>query len=131
MKLSREFVEAARLEAEASHRSLAAQVEHWASLGRAVERALGHSDVLALKGGGGELSRAFPEESKQRAILQLLETVASSSDRSPVLERVGRGARTVYATDPEFPGMIVRIDPDGTRTPGRFENRRFVPALHG
>jgi hypothetical protein len=131
VKLSRDFIEIARTEAEASHRSLAAQVEHWAALGRAVERALGHSDLLALKASRGELGRVFPDGTKQKAVLELLETVASSSDRSSVLERIGRGARTVYGTDPAFPGMIVRIDPDGTRTPGRFENRRFVPTLHG
>jgi hypothetical protein len=37
IKLSSDFVEEARREAEVLHRSVGAQVEHWARLGRAVE----------------------------------------------------------------------------------------------
>lgn len=37
IKLSRDFVDAARLEADTSHRSVGAQVEHWAKIGRALE----------------------------------------------------------------------------------------------
>jgi len=39
------------------------------------------------------------------------------------LEKLG-GPR--YGVDPERPGFVVKIDPDGSRTRGRFVNRRFV-----
>jgi hypothetical protein len=49
VKLSDDLALSARLEAEATDRSITAQIEHWAKLGRAVEAALKHADVLALK----------------------------------------------------------------------------------
>jgi hypothetical protein len=43
VKLSRELLDVARREAETFNRSLAAQVEHWALLGRAMENSPGAS----------------------------------------------------------------------------------------
>lgn len=128
VKLSDDLVISARVEAEATERSITAQIEHWAKLGRAVEAALKHVDILALKRSGGDLAKAFPRQSKQAAVQALLERVASTTDRSGMVEKLRARGKPVYGTDPRFPGMVVRIEPDGTRTPGRFENRRFVPA---
>jgi hypothetical protein len=129
VKLPDDLVRVARAEAEATSRSLTAQVEHWARLGRAVESALLHEDALALKRTGGDVRSAFAGERKREAVLALLDAIAGSPERSGVAARVRRSAKAVYGTDPEFPGMIVRIEPDGTHTPGRLENRRFVPAV--
>ena len=128
VKLSDELVRLARAEAGAAHRSLAAQVEHWARLGQAAEAVLRHGDAVALTASGGNLDSAFADEPKRAAVLSLLESIAVSSERPEAAERVRRSRRPVYGTDPAFPGMVVRIGPDGSRTPGRFENRRFVPA---
>lgn len=39
-----------------------------------------------------------------------------------------RTSRTpLYTIDPEYSGMIAQVLPDGARTPGRLEGRRFVP----
>jgi hypothetical protein len=72
-----------------------------------------------------------PLRKKRDSVLALLDAVAADSvgtDNAAVAEEIGRGSRPVHGTDPEFPGMVVRIDPSGARTPGRFENRRFVSA---
>jgi hypothetical protein len=129
VKLSDDLVLSARLEAEATDRSITAQIEHWAKLGRAVEAALKHADVLALKRSDGDLAKIFPEKSKRETVQALLERIAATTDRSGVIEKLQARGKPVYGTDPHFPGMVVRIDPDGTRTLGRFENRRFVPAV--
>ena len=129
VKLPDDLVQSARAEAQAASRSIAAQVEHWARLGRAAESALLHEDALALKRSGGDVRSAFAGKQKREAVLALLDAIVGSTERSGVVERIHRSAKAVYGTDPEFPGMVVRIDPDGTRTPGRFENRRFVPAV--
>jgi len=126
VKLSDELVTLARCEAEASQRSIAGQVEHWARVGRAVERGLQHEDTLALKR-GLPLLETFPEPGKLAAVLATLVTVAGSAQSCPVQERAQRGGRPVYASDPRWPGQVVRIEADGTRVPGRFENRQFVP----
>ncbi len=129
VKLSDDLVLSARLEADATDRSITAQIEHWAKLGRAAEAALKHTDVLALKRSNGDLTKTFPGKSKQESIQVLLERIAATTDRSGVIEKLQARGKPVYSADPRFPGMVVRIDPDGTRTPGRFENRRFVPAV--
>jgi len=90
---------------------------------------LKHADVLALKRSDGDLAKAFTGKSKRETVQVLLEHIAATTDRSGVIEKLQARGKPVYGTDPCFPGMVVRIDPDGTRTPGRFENRRFVPAV--
>lgn len=131
VKLSDDLVLSARLEAEATDRSIAAQVEHWAKLGRAVEAALQHADTLALKGSGGDLTKAFPNPSQRETVHALLEGIATTTDRAAVTGWLQARGKPVYGTDPRFPGRVVRIAPDGTRTPGYFENRRFVPDVAG
>ena len=49
VKLSDELVLSARIEAEGADRSITAQIEHWAKLGRAAEVALGYTSATALK----------------------------------------------------------------------------------
>lgn len=128
VKLSDDLVQSARLEAAATDRSITAQIEHWAKLGRAVETALQHADVLALKRNNGDLIKSFPQPSEREAVRALLERIAATADRSAVVEKLRARGRPVYAADPRYPGMVVRIDPDGGRTPGHFVDRRFVPA---
>jgi hypothetical protein len=50
VKLSDPLINAARKSATSSHRSLAAQVEHWATLGCAIEGALTADQTASLKG---------------------------------------------------------------------------------
>ena len=128
VKLSDLLVSAARAEAKATNRSITAQVEHWAKLGRAVEAALKHADLLELKRSKGDLDRAFSDAARRDEVLSLLEEIARSSVRDVISEKLRARGKPVYATDPAYPGMLVRIDPDGTRTPGNLENRKFIPS---
>lgn len=36
--------------------------------------------------------------------------------------------QVAYGTDPEYPGMIVQLHPDGRRIPGRLKDGKFCPA---
>jgi hypothetical protein len=125
VKLSDELVGLARKEAVAAERSITAQIEHWAKLGRSVEVALRHEDALAVKASGGTLAVAFSNPVTRASVYQLLRSVAGI-DHSELGRTLQRG-RTVYESDPRGSGAIVRVTPDGTRTRGRFENRTFVP----
>lgn len=126
VKLSDVLVEVARTEAKITNRSITAQVEHWAKLGRAVELALDHSDLLNLIRSEGDLDIAFADSAKKKDILALLENIARSTERSTITEKLRARKKPVYAFDPGHPGMLVRIQPDGTRTLGRLENRKFI-----
>ena len=125
VKLSDELVKLARTEAEACDRSITAQIEHWAKLGRFVETALAHEDALALKGADGNLTTAFPGLSARQAVYTLLQQVAATTDRSELVRRLTQG-KVAYQSDPSASGSIMRIEPNGRRTVGQIEKRRFV-----
>jgi hypothetical protein len=127
VKLSDELVNMARKEAEGAERSITAQIEHWAKLGRSVETALRHEDALALKGAKGNLRSAFVNASTRQAVFAVLQKFAATTDRSELARTLKQG-RVVYQSDPTGSGRIMRIGPDGKRTAGRFERRRFVAA---
>jgi hypothetical protein len=126
VKLSGTLVEAARDEASAADRSLTAQIEHWATIGRAVEKLVPQAAVASLKrlGGGGT---ATPAMAKREAVGRLLDGLARSDDRSAVQGHLRALGGPRYATDRKHPGLLVRIEPDGTRTLGRLDGRVFVP----
>jgi hypothetical protein len=57
----------------------------------------------------------------------LLTRIAATADREATTSPLRAAKRPVYATDPEHPDLIVQVLPDGTRTLGHLEGRRFVP----
>jgi len=120
VKLSDPLVLDARLAGEAMERSIAGQVEFWARLGRSVESLLNGEQVLALS---------------RRAAAQPLSSVLASVEKP-----AGHKRLAVYLEEQPFPhykpcadrpGWLERIDDDGTRTVGRFVNRKFQPERRG
>ncbi|MEK6911616.1 MAG: hypothetical protein AABX36_02275 [Candidatus Thermoplasmatota archaeon] len=126
VKVSDKLLALAREEAQGTHRSATAQIEHWATLGRAVEVMVAYQEVLALKRAGQTLP--IPTFVRREEVHELLARLVEDVDRKNVKARIQTAGTPLYTTDPEYPGMIVEIRADGTRTPGHLENRRFVPA---
>lgn len=126
VKVSDRLLTLAREEARETHRSATAQIEHWATLGRAVEALVAYRDVLALKRAGQALP--VPVFVRPEEVDALLQRVGADPDREGVKARIRGGGTPVYAADPQRPGAIVEILPDGTRARGRLEGREFVPA---
>jgi hypothetical protein len=121
VKLSEDLVHDAREEAKAADRSITSQIEHWARLGRQVENLLRHEDVLNLKRADEHIEVPAPT---RRAVLTALRRIAAGSARTELSAALMAG-RTVYQDAGE--GRVERIERDGTRTVGRFVNRRFTP----
>jgi hypothetical protein len=117
VELPDDLVLDARLTGEASNRSIAGQVEHWVKLGRAVEALMRAPDALALKGRGDALQ---------------LSVALSSTDTAEGRARLAAHLTTLqyphFEPAPDQPGLLVKIDEDGTRTRGRFVRRVFTPA---
>ncbi|MFY9823089.1 MAG: hypothetical protein WAM82_17030 [Thermoanaerobaculia bacterium] len=128
LKVSDSLFAIAKQEAQATERSITAQVEHWALIGRAVEAILAHQELLTLKQVGEVLTPLYPSMTRRQEVHDLLTRIATSTDREPTKKALREGGAPLYAADPEHPGMIVQVLPDGTRTPGRLEGRRFVPS---
>ena len=120
IKISEDLALAARTEAETFERSIASQVEHWARIGRAVERVLGHDQVAALKRQVGT-----------RELADAMQKATSEAGQRRAVEHVQKLGGPRYTIDPERRGGIVRIDADGCRTRGRFVRRKFVVTPEG
>lgn len=86
----------------------------------AVERVLGHGLALQLKKQGAAVS-----------LEQALAHATSAAGQKQVLEHLQKTAPVRYGDDPDRPGGLIRIAADGTKTPGRFVNRVFVPHARG
>lgn len=126
VKLSDALVEDARAEASATDRSITAQIEHWARLGRSMEKVLPHEDSLAIKGSDGDLKQAFADVSRRKRVAAILRELVDGIDRQELSRKLTTG-RTAYQIDPNGSGLIERMEPNGERTLGRMENRRFIP----
>ena len=127
LKVSDSLFAFAKQEAQATQRSITAQVEHWARIGRAVEVILAHQELLTLKHVGELLTPVFPSVARRQEVHELLTRIADSADREATKTALRASGTPLYATDPSHPDLIIQAWPDGTRIPGRMEGRRFVP----
>ena len=113
VKLSDGLVVDARVVAEIAERSIAGQIEFWARLGRAVEPLLQGVQSMALSRLGAEpLSEAFA-------------SINSPEGRERLAGYLQCQPFPHYEPSPDHPGLLIRIDADGTRTHGRFIRREF------
>lgn len=134
VKISDALLDAAREAAPLANRSVAAQIEHWAGLGRAIEGSLTADQSMTLKRGIQEpqarpyVSSESVEQIRQRVINALTYSLTPAF-RTGVRDEVNASARPTYGLDDAFPGTLVRRDPDGTLTPGRLVGRQFVPIV--
>ena len=127
VKLSDDLIQAARTTAQDASRSLAGQIEHWASIGRAVEGLLTSSDVHSLKRSNAGGGNSAADMDQRNEIVNALTAALRPEMASATSERIGQLNAVRYGTDPAFPGLMIRVDADGTKTPGRFVGRTFVP----
>lgn len=133
VKLSDTLIEAAREAAPLAHRSLAAQVEHWAALGRAIEGSLTSDQSAILKRSAVREPAARPYASAPipdpaAVLAAALEHAVGPQFATQVRASLSRQTGPQYGTHPDYPGYLVRHNADGTITPGRMVNREFVPA---
>jgi hypothetical protein len=114
VRLSETLVLDARSTAQTVRRSIAGQIEFWANMGRAIEPLVQGRVALALCRAGA----AEP-------LSECLESVDSSEGRQRLSEYLDSQPYPHYEPAQDSPGLLVRIDADGTHTVGRFVNRRF------
>lgn len=115
VKLSGELVNDARATADLSQRSIAGQIEFWAQIGRAVEPLLRGDRLLALRQSGAV-----------RSLVDAIAEVDSAVGKKRVRDYLKQRPYPHFEEAPGQPGLLCKIDEDGTRTIGRFVDRRFV-----
>src|SRR5690606_20952615 len=116
-----------------AHRSLAAQIEHWAALGRAIEGSLTSEQSAVLKRSAVREPAASPyvpapSLDPAHVLAAALEHAVSPQFAAQVRASLGRQVGPKYGAHRDYPGYLVRRNADGTLTPGRMVNREFVPA---
>jgi hypothetical protein len=114
VKLSDALVLDARITGELVERSIAGQVEFWARLGRAVEPLLQGDQALALC-----------RNATARPLSECLNSVDSAMGHQRLNAYLESQPFPHYEAHPDQPGLLIRIDVDGSRTTGRFVNRKF------
>jgi len=117
VKLSDELVLEARTVGADLERSIAAQVEFWAGLGRSIEPLLRGDRALALKRAGAA-----------RSLTEMVSSVDSDEGQERLRSYLNARPFPHFEACSGQPGMLVKIDEDGTRTRGRFVNSVFVSA---
>ena len=129
VKISDTLLEAAREAAPLANRSVTAQIEHWAALGRSVEGSLTTDQATTLKRAVREPAAhyAISNETVAAALAQALGKALSSASRAEFRAELAALGQPSYGTDPALPGFVVRNNPDGTRTAGRWINGDFEP----
>jgi hypothetical protein len=115
VKLSDALVLDARIAGGAQERSIAGQVEFWAKLGRSMDLLLDGRQVLALRRSAGA-----------RPLSEALASVDTPAGRKRVADVLASQPYPHYKQYSGQPGLLVRIDEDGTQTVGRFVNRVFT-----
>jgi len=117
--LSKSFAEELRAQADLQGRSMAAQLEHWARIAMSVEATSTGPAIASV-----ELAPLSDTDALRSASYRFL--------LGPSLEattaQLGAAGLPNYGMSPSKPGVILRIDPDGTQTEGHVDAQgEFVP----
>jgi hypothetical protein len=115
VKLSDALIMEARLAGESMERSIAGQVEFWATMGRALELVT---------------TRTQLERLRQRAAMPLSEIVATIDEpagRARLQAHLDERPYPRFVAHPTLPRTFCREDRDGTRILGRFKQGVFHP----
>ncbi len=117
VKLSDALVMEARIAGEAMQRSIAGQVEFWASLGKQMEQIMT----------GGQIANLIQRTSIAE-LLERLDNVDSPEGRVRVQDYLETHKFPRYWAHPEQARLFIREEADGTKSVGRFEGREWVVA---
>jgi len=116
VKLSDMLLAEARIAAASMGRSMAGQVEFWASLGREMERIMSGGKLMQVR------ARSVAAE-----LQEALETVNEPEGRARLKAYLESKPFPRFMAHPTEAEVFIREDADGSRTPGRIVGRDFVP----
>lgn len=117
VSLAPEFAAELRSQADSSDRSMAAQLEHWSKLARAIETVFPAAALSELKEGN-------PSEVLSRVGAYLI-----SQNPASLRAKLASASSPLYGVDEADPAVAIRHNPDGTQTRGTFDvGGNFVPS---
>ncbi len=116
LRIDSELVNQARTAGALFDRPPTAQIEHWAKLGRVLDRVLAGESIAKVK-----------QRSNVADLDRVVALSQSEAGRKRALALIARHAGPVYEADPAAPDLVVERRSDGSVRRGRFANRQFVP----
>lgn len=116
VKISDALLLEARIAGETMNRSMAGQIEFWAQLGRSIERLMNGKNIHRLRS-------AAPAPK----LSEIMATINKPAGRARLQAVLDAKPFPHFRAVPGDRTLMERIDEDGTRTPGRFIQREFVP----
>ena len=124
IRLDPDLIHEAEVEALIHKRTTPKQIDYWAEIGKKISGLLDPGDLLAVTQGIAQLEVkqlvSYPVDA-ERVFARVEEERASSYLSDKVTS-----ARVRYETDPAMPGILVRINEDGSRDVGQFKNGKFI-----
>lgn len=117
LRIDGNLIREAKVSGQVFHRSIAQQVEHWASLGRVLEMVLTVSSVAKVK----NLNRPVDLE---RAVAG----VRSAAGRKKTLALLTRKKGPLYGIRPDRPGVLLQYEPGKVAVAGEMIGETFVRA---
>ena len=124
MRLEQGLVRAATLSSGLYKRSIAEQVEYWADIGRRVEKVIDPDTLLAIQAGLATV-QVVPKDDVAVDADQLFARMEDDRRSGELAASVSSGALR-YQASLAHPGMLERIDADGERTLGQFQQGQFI-----
>lgn len=126
IRLDDQLVRAAEVEAANHKRTPPKQIEYWADIGKAVSRFASSSDLLALMQGIAQVS-ILPPQSASVASDSVFEQLEKNRQQGTLGQKVTR-AKYRFEASQSHPGLLDRVESDGSRQTGHFLDGEFVPA---
>ena len=80
-------------------------------------------EVLEVR---GDQALALKKSGAMRSLATAVESVDSAAGRKRVREYLDQQPFPHFKPSTESPGRFIKIDEDGSRTVGRFKNRKFI-----
>ena len=124
LRLQADLMQAAQLSGAIMHRSAAEQIEYWADLGRKVSDYLDPQVLLDLQSGIARL-KVERIESPPVDPDDVFNAVERDRQSSVVYKKV-TASPIRYQVCEEQPGYLEKIDQQGVKTIGMFENGEFI-----
>ena len=115
LRIDGDLIKEAKVSGQVFHRSIAQQVEHWASLGRVMEKVLTVASVAKVK----SLNRPVDLE-------RVLAGARSEAGKKKTLALLARKKGPLYGTKPDRPAVLLQYQPDGTAVAGEMIKGEFV-----
>lgn len=126
LRLNNKLVHEAEAEGRVFKRSAPKQIEYWAEIGKAISQVVSNNDVLALTQGLAQvrIEMATSNPVDPDAIFDRITTQHTNRQLSPKVTQ----AQVVYEASRTSPGLLDRINPDGSRDTGHFRDGFFTPS---